>query len=141
MIFHIQSSVANKSPTWNQLKNVDFEQVLAEEYDANTYHENSEEQVDIIANLQASEWHNNANIFSVGEEAEYIAEKDSEIGKSGLPFNITKEKLKKVTVPDVGKVPSQADDLIQILKGLTKEQCERIMKLDTLSPSQQDFLS
>eukprot|EP00957_Ditylum_brightwellii_P163782 12468991-Ditylum_brightwellii.AAC.1 len=62
-------------------------------------------------------------------------------GKSGLPFNIAKEKLKKVRLPDTGKVPSQANKLIQISKGLTKEQYKQIMKPDTLLPLQQEFLS
>eukprot|EP00957_Ditylum_brightwellii_P061460 4665045-Ditylum_brightwellii.AAC.1 len=151
-----QKFVANKTPTYNQVKKVDFEQELVEEYGAKIHNKKSEEQVDLIVDLQAFEWHNNASNFNAGDEAEYIAGEDLDIvkvtqqesnneyivqGKSGLPFNITKKKLKKVRVPDVGKVPSQADKLIQILKGLTKEQCEKIIKLDTLSQLQQEFLT
>eukprot|EP00957_Ditylum_brightwellii_P008017 608247-Ditylum_brightwellii.AAC.1 len=49
--------------------------------------------------------------------------------------------LRRVAVPDVGKIPSKGTEIMQTSRGLTKEQCEKILNPDHLTPLQQKYLS
>eukprot|EP00957_Ditylum_brightwellii_P137912 10514443-Ditylum_brightwellii.AAC.1 len=49
--------------------------------------------------------------------------------------------LRRVAVPDVGKIPSKETEIMQTSRGLIKEQCEQILKSECLTPLQQEYLS
>eukprot|EP00957_Ditylum_brightwellii_P189629 14434826-Ditylum_brightwellii.AAC.1 len=90
--------------------------------------------------------------------AEYIAGVDSELvtikdhawsnrkleyvtkGKSGSPFNIDNAKLCIAKIPDAGSISSKSNELMNISKGPAKKQCKRILKPNSLSPLQQEYL-
>eukprot|EP00957_Ditylum_brightwellii_P022844 1723792-Ditylum_brightwellii.AAC.1 len=45
------------------------------------------------------------------------------VGKSNMPFNVDSKMLRRVAVPDAGKIPSKREEMMQTSRGLTKEQC------------------
>eukprot|EP00957_Ditylum_brightwellii_P145426 11074219-Ditylum_brightwellii.AAC.1 len=79
-------------------------------------------------------------MFEVGETVEYVAGKDSGlvmisaidesleqnqfivVGKSNMPFNVDPKMLRRVAIPDAGKIHSKGTEIMQTSKGLTKEQ-------------------
>eukprot|EP00957_Ditylum_brightwellii_P004656 354234-Ditylum_brightwellii.AAC.1 len=87
-------------------------------------------------------------MFEVGETVEYVAGKDSElvtisaideslelnqfivVGKFNMPFNVDPKMLRRVAVPDAGKIPLKGTEILQTSRRLTKEQCEKILKPD-----------
>eukprot|EP00957_Ditylum_brightwellii_P023944 1805591-Ditylum_brightwellii.AAC.1 len=58
-----------------------------------------------------------------------------------MPFNVDAKMLRRVAVPDAWKIPLKGTEIMQTSRGLTKEQCEKILKPDLLTPLQQEYLS
>eukprot|EP00957_Ditylum_brightwellii_P150129 11432567-Ditylum_brightwellii.AAC.1 len=75
-------------------------------------------------------WKDYSVMFEVGETVEYVAGKDSElvtisaiderleqsqfivVGKSNMPFNVDPKILRRVAVPDAGKIPSKGTEIM-----------------------------
>eukprot|EP00957_Ditylum_brightwellii_P187015 14243186-Ditylum_brightwellii.AAC.1 len=57
-----------------------------------------------------------------------------------MSFNVGAKMLRRVAVPDAGLIPSK-ENVMQTSRGLTTEQCEKILKPDLLTPLQQEYLS
>eukprot|EP00957_Ditylum_brightwellii_P094463 7193218-Ditylum_brightwellii.AAC.1 len=85
-------------------------------------------------------WKDSSVMFEVGETVEYVAGKDSDLVmisaidesleqnqfivtcKSNMPFNVDPKMLRRVVVPDAGKIPSEGTEIMQTSRGFTKEQ-------------------
>eukprot|EP00957_Ditylum_brightwellii_P200222 15263478-Ditylum_brightwellii.AAC.1 len=77
-------------------------------------------------------------MFEVDEMLEYVAGKNSElvtistideslkqnqfivVGESNISFNVDPKILRRVAVPDAGKIPSKGTETMQTSRGLTK---------------------